>query len=302
MSKFLTYVLLFAASFVLTQTSAKAGDRSFDSQIKEVGHRKYQRSSTLGKVSFYFSDQAKCKLDDNLQKRTLGTINVVDTLFTSEQIYEAVEIDEWCDPSWSKNNVIILGQESGGPVLSDSVIAHEYAHSILGKKLGYQAQLLRENYLKTYYDLYCLGCKPNKIQIKELELLQNQVNYLFTLHEYFADVVALTAFDVLIYDPASANRDFSKVLNKQDLELWNKNLSTDFDSHYGLQPIWYETSLHILKTKGNTQAKIKFLNYMLKVVSNEFFDNIQSYSEKPLNLNDLNQRVLLKLRDLPENW
>lgn len=141
-SKFLTYVLLFAANFVLTQTSAKAGDRSFDSQIKEVGHRKYQRSSTLGKVTFYFSDQAKCKLDDNLQKRTLGTINAVDTLFTSEQIYEAVEIDEWCDPTWSKNNAIILGQESGGPVLSDSVIAHEYAHSILGKNLGYQAHVL----------------------------------------------------------------------------------------------------------------------------------------------------------------
>lgn len=284
-TKNLVNTFLFCAYIFVLSNQAFSNECNFNIYGKESSKLEYQRKLTVGKVTFLFSDESACKIDEDLQKRVIDTIKAVDVLFPTELVPSSVLVKEWCGAGLIERSTLILGQGRDLTFVPNDVIAHEYAHSIFGRILGkYQEDY--ESHLKG--DLKGMTC----------EVVERRMNFIESVSEFFADVVALTLSENQIFKSIIADRNYGKFLKRADLKDWEDSLSTMFDSHYALEPIWHETFEHIKRTRNNPVLKRQFIYSFGQILSNDISANMQIYSTQPFDLKVLNQRLRIKLQSL----
>ncbi|OQW52414.1 MAG: hypothetical protein A4S09_08655 [Proteobacteria bacterium SG_bin7] len=250
-----------------------------------------------GKITFNFYGLKKCPLTDDLMKIAKAGINKADTIIGKDTI-PSLEIDEWCTPGATGASRMNLGMEPG---VGEEVVIHEYGHNYLDLVLGKGLEEVHDTNLKLTLQLgqakASLLQKPRDCglieKFKKLSSLQAEFEkkdkYLLALHEYFADLFAITVTEV----DSISGRNYRK---KEFRLPWSKREKLKYeDAHYALEDIWQKSYELAKATFGNDGKKREFISRLVEILREDIAANFESYRDKPYILEDLVSRLNSKL-------
>lgn len=251
---------------------------------------------TIGKISFNFYGMKKCPLTDELMNKAVSAISKADAIIGAKTIPN-LEVDEWCSPSAKGVNRMNLGKDYE---IGEDVIVHEYGHNYLTLKLGEEIENVHQQYLKLALKLSQAKIdaiqKPKDCKLADdLQRLNTRYveyerknKYLLSIHEYFSDVFAI----VVLETDTVVGRNYRKIEHRWP---WSDSKKFAEDTHYALRDIWEKSYGMAKNTFGDNARKREFVAQMISTLQRDISENLETYKDKPFDVNELASRLGKKL-------